>query len=168
MLFRSNSWLHTVLKLYARCRKLKGRLFGFKIAFRLNDRNGPEPDLAYVSPQNLYRIRRTFVDGAPNCAFEIVSPDSIERDYRKKRKQYQRAGVAEYWIIDPLVRRVRCYRLGNDGKYHAIRPREGRIESLVIPGFWLKPTWLWRASLPDEVETVDEIVAFSEANGTSK
>jgi Uma2 family endonuclease len=163
-----NSWLHTVLNLIILRRKLKGRLFGFKIAFRLNVRNGPEPDLAYVSPLNLHRIHKTYIDGPPNAAFEIVSPDSIERDYRKKRKQYQRAGVEEYWIIDPLLRRVRCLRLGKDKKYHAVRPRNGRMESEVIPGFWLKASWLWQAKLPDEIESVNEILAFRELNGSAK
>jgi len=162
-----NSWLHTVLNLIILRRKLKGRLFGFKIAFRLNVRNGPEPDLAYVSPLNLHRVRKTYIDRPPNAAFEIVSPDSVERDYRKKRKQYQRAGVEEYWIIDPLVRRVRCYHLADDGKYRPVRPRNGRIDSQIIPGFWLKPSWLWQSSLPNALETVEEILSVTNANGKS-
>jgi Uma2 family endonuclease len=38
----------------------------------------------------------------PILAIEIVSPDSIKRDYRYKRSEYAALGVPEYWIIDPL------------------------------------------------------------------
>src|SRR5207249_3641743 len=95
-------WLHILIRGYVKKRKIKGRLFGFKVAFRLGDHEGPEPDLAYLCPENVHRICRTYIDGPPDAAFEIVSPDSVVRDYQKKLKQYERAGVPEYWIIDPL------------------------------------------------------------------
>jgi Uma2 family endonuclease len=155
-----NSWLNSLWSLFLEKRKIRGRLFGFKMAFRLSEKSGPEPDLAYVRPENAYRIRKTSVQGAPDAAMEIVSPDSIDRDYRKKRKLYQKHGVAEYWIIDPLVQRVRCYRLGKDGKYKAVAPRNGRIESHIVPGFWIKPAWLWQSPLPPVMETLQEILDY--------
>ena len=38
----------------------------------------------------------------PLLAIEIVSPDSIQRDYRYKRSEYAAVGIAEYWIVDAL------------------------------------------------------------------
>ena len=158
-------FLNLLIRGYLRRRKIKGHTFGFRIAFRLGDTEGPEPDLAYLAPEHSDRICETYIDGPPDLAVEIISPDSIERDYRKKRKQYERAGVREYWIIDPLEERTTCYRLGSTGKYKEARAQAGKMQSHVIPGFWVKPAWFWQSPLPDEDDALKEIL--SAANGKS-
>jgi Uma2 family endonuclease len=158
-------WVMIVLMRFLKKRKIKGRVFGSRVAFRLDDENGPEPDLAYICPERIHLIKKTYVNGPPDWALEIVSPSSIERDYSKKRLQYESAGVREYWIIDPLEQRMTCYRLGKNGKYKEVRSRDGKIHSPVIPGFWVKPAWFWTTPLPDEDETLREILAA--ANGKS-
>ncbi len=44
--------------------------------------------LAIPAPRTMteeeFEIRRTFLDGPPDLAVEIVSPDSVERDWREK------------------------------------------------------------------------------------
>jgi len=45
-------WLRTILSIYAR-RKNLGRVFGSRVAFRLNKWNSPEPDIAFVSRQRV-------------------------------------------------------------------------------------------------------------------
>jgi Uma2 family endonuclease len=158
-----NLWFAVLLYRYLRTRKIKGRVFSNRIAFRLDDENGPEPDLAYVCPERIHLIRKTFIKGPPDWALEIVSPSSAERDYQKKRKQYERFGVSEYWIIDPLEESMTCFRLGKNGKYKRIRPRDGKIVSHVIPGFWVKPQWFWHSPLPVEDDVLREILET--ANG---
>ena len=37
---------------------------------------------------------------------EIVSPESIKRDYRYKRSEYAALEIPEYWIIDPQENKV--------------------------------------------------------------
>lgn len=37
---------------------------------------------------------------------EVVSPDSIKRDYRYKRSEYAALGIGEYWIVDPIKQQV--------------------------------------------------------------
>src|SRR5262245_42892926 len=97
-----------------------GQIFSLRVAFRLDDRNGPEPDIAFVSNNRLHLVQRRQVEGAPDLAVEIVSSESGERDYKKKRRQYQRAGVREYWIVDPLKKRMTLLRLSRDGNYREI------------------------------------------------
>jgi len=91
-------------------------------------------------------------------AIEIVSPDSVERDYVKKHSQYEAAGVQEYWIIDPLAEKVTLLRLDSTAKYREVRPVKGRLCSQVVKGFWLKIDWLWQHPLPDEIDTLLEIM----------
>ena len=40
--------------------------------------------------------------GAPDWVIEIVSEGNSSHDYIKKLMQYQKAGVREYWIVDPF------------------------------------------------------------------
>src|SRR5262245_61686066 len=115
-------WLITLMNLFCRRKKL-GKVYGSRVAFRLDDREGPEPDIAFVAANRLDLVRRGYVAGGPDLAVEIVSPDSVERDYKKKRAQYQKGGVREYWIIDEIEQRVTLLRLTERGKYREVRPR---------------------------------------------
>ena len=37
---------------------------------------------------------------------EVVSPDDPRRDLVTKRREYARAGIPEYWIVDPTQRSI--------------------------------------------------------------
>jgi Uma2 family endonuclease len=152
-------WLSRLLADFLEDARIAGEIFGSRIAFRLGLPQGPEPDLAFVRGARLHLVRKTFVDGPPDLAIEIVSPDSIERDYEKKRRQYEEARVSEYWIIDPLKETVTCLRLGRNGKYKKIRSTTGILRSKIIPGFWLRTAWLWQKPLPRKMTILAEILS---------
>jgi Uma2 family endonuclease len=44
----------------------------------------------------------------PRLVVEVVSPgtENIKRDYRYKKSQYEARGIDEYWIIDPMEKKV--------------------------------------------------------------
>ena len=42
----------------------------------------------------------------PSLVVEVVSPKQEKRDYRYKRSEYAARGIAEYWIVDPLIQKV--------------------------------------------------------------
>ena len=150
-------WLFMVVRGYAR-RGKRGRVFGSRVALRLSEKNGPEPDIAFVRTENLQRVRRGHVAGAADLAVEIVSPESVDRDYNRKRELYQEFGVPEYWIVDEMDRAVTLLRLKR-GKYREVRPKKGVLRSEVLSGFWLRPEWLWQEPRPDEIDTILEILA---------
>jgi Uma2 family endonuclease len=153
-------WLRAVLETYVRRKKL-GRVFGSRVAFRLNDYNGPEPDIAFVRSEREEAIRHGHVVGPPDLAIEIVSHDSIERDYVKKRRQYEDAGVGEYWIIDQPAQKVTILRLDAKRKFRNVRTIGGRMRSKVVLGFWLKVSWLWQRPLPDPFRSLQTILKSS-------
>lgn len=135
-------WLGGLIDLFAEAIEA-GKVYGSRVALRLDDRNGPEPDIAFVRKKRLHLVKRGFIAGAADLAMEIVSPESIERDYKKKRRQYERAGVLEYWIVDEIEEKVTLLRLGPGGKYREVRPHKGELHSRALPGFWIRPEWLW-------------------------
>lgn len=151
-------WLATIMQLYVRKRKL-GRVHGSRVACRLDDANAPEPDLLFVAEKNSGRLHRGGVDGPPDLAIEIVSPESVQRDYELKRRLYQRFAVSEYWIIDEHERRVTLLRLDARGRYREVAARKGIYRSQALAGFWLEPDWLWQRPLPDELEILGQLLA---------
>ena len=51
---------------------------------------------------------------SPDYIVEILSPSNPENDLWRKRELYQRHGVREYWIIDPLAEKVYVFRFDNE------------------------------------------------------
>jgi Uma2 family endonuclease len=70
-----------------------------------------EPDLLYVSTARAIDVLTPqHVRGAPELVIEISSPGTRGRDETIKRTLYERAGVLEYWIVDPEIDVIRVYR----------------------------------------------------------
>lgn len=150
-------WLYTLIRVFARRKKL-GKVFVSRVAFRLAEKHGPEPDIAFVQRDHLHRVQRGHVAGPADLAVEVVSPDSVERDYYLKRELYETYRIPEYWIVDEMDQSVTLLRLKRD-KYREVRLRKGELHSEVLSGFWLRPEWLWQEPLPDEIETLETILA---------
>ncbi len=108
-------------------------------------RRARAPDVLFVSRERMHLIQRTYLDGPADLAIEIISPESIERDRREKFGEYERAGVKEYWLIDPDGERAEFYELGADGPYRAATMEPaGVYHSQVVPGFFVRVAWLWQ------------------------
>jgi Uma2 family endonuclease len=108
------------------------------------------------------RLTEDRLIGAPDLIIEIVSKDSVGRDRRDKFKEYREAGVREYWIIDsrPNKQRADFFYLDEDGQYELFATEDDeRVESHVLPGFWLRPEWLWQA------ETLQPLTILFEMRG---
>ncbi|MEW6251044.1 MAG: Uma2 family endonuclease [Planctomycetota bacterium] len=149
-------WLGKVLGIYIDERGL-GKLSVNKVAYRLTDDTAPEPDLAFLRTERLGLRKRGYVDGPPDVAIEIVSPDSVERDYELKRRHYEAAGVSEYWIIDPEERRATLLVRAGD-HFEPAPPAADVFESRAIPGFRLDLRWLWQRPLPSPLATVQSLL----------
>lgn len=95
----------------------------FDIRLFEQDGDGPEnvdtvlqPDILVVCDRD--KITQKGIRGAPDFVIEITSPTTARYDKLMKFNLYQRAGVREYWIVDPDTCTVSVYVL-EDGAYHA-------------------------------------------------
>jgi Uma2 family endonuclease len=141
----------------------------FVIAYDLGEVLGPEfqirfaklrrrvPDILFIAKARRELIQRNHFEGAPDLIVEIVSPDSIARDWRVKYHEYEAAGVREYWIVEPAEQRVEAYALNANGEYEQIEAKHHTIHSTVLPGFFLKTDWLWQEPLPKVADVLREI-----------
>lgn len=130
-----------------------------KIRLRKNLRRCP--DTIFVDKARLKIVKDTLVEGSPDLVVEVVSQDSIVRDWHEKYRDYEAAGVREYWIVDQLQERLEVYRLGRDRRFHPIELKDGKLYSRVLPGFWVRPEWLWEGSSFDYYEMAKEIGIIS-------
>ena len=148
-------WLLMVLQHWLGFRDM-GLALGEGFAMRL-PRSLRVPDVLVVKNEHRDRIRETYLDGPADLVVEVVSPESVLRDYQEKVQEYAQAGVPEYWIVDPAHQVVSALGL-KQGAYEVFfEGREGRLESRVLPGFWLKAAWLWQEPLPDVLTVMLEI-----------
>ncbi|MCC8046230.1 MAG: Uma2 family endonuclease [Clostridiales bacterium] len=69
-----------------------------------DDKTIVQPDVLIVC--DFTKLRKGRVYGAPDLVVEILSPATSRRDRSLKLTKYKRAGVREYWMIDPDYRRV--------------------------------------------------------------
>jgi Uma2 family endonuclease len=87
-----------------------GRVFYAPYDVVFSDFDIVEPDLLYVSNERAAEvITPKHVRGAPELVVEIGSPGTRQRDETIKRRLYERAGVSEYWVVDPETDVVRIY-----------------------------------------------------------
>lgn len=122
------------------------------------DLPGREPDLLFVAQQNLGRLKDRYLDGPADLVVEVVSTESRLRDRGEKFAEYEAGGVREYWVVDPESRRVDFHVLGTDGRYDRRRPDpDGAYRCEVVPGFWVRPEWLWDEPLPPVLEVLREL-----------
>ena len=150
-------FLYFLLRGYVESKNL-GRVSGSRFAYKLNENNAPEPDIAFVHKERVRLLHERGLTLAPDVAIEVVSPESEKRDYVKKKCLYEESGIKEYWIIDLQGMNVEFYRLVSE-KYEPIPLEEGDIfRSTVLEGFWLNANWLFVSPMPNAYETLQKIL----------
>ena len=103
------------------------RPFGDGVDLYLTEKDHFIPDFMIVCDKN--KIKRTHVEGAPDLVVEVLSPGTAKRDKIHKKNLYERCGVREYWIVNPIDRSIEQYVLENGAftlrdVYYHYRPYE--------------------------------------------
>jgi len=155
-----NLFLGNLLDGYIAAKEIDGDVFISRYACRITDVRAPEPDVGYVRPERVHLLHETYMEGGPDIAVEIVARDSRTRDYNEKYDLYRAAGVQEYWIIDPLQKRVTFLRL-RDGEYEEMALDGNIFHSEVLAGFWLNTDWLLSRTVPKAYRCLQEILTGS-------
>jgi len=106
--------------------------FDVKLNIDNNDDTVMQPDLLVVCENS--KLDGKSCNGAPDLVIEILLPSTARRDRLVKFNVYQRAGVREYWIVDPDTNTVTAHLLEN-GKYTTIAYGDAGVAPVsVLPG----------------------------------
>jgi Uma2 family endonuclease len=96
-----------------------------------------QPDVLVVFNEHFERVSDKFILGAPDLVVEVASPSTAIHDRHHKLDAYARAGVPEYWIVDPDSRTVEVLALETVGMYQSLGIFRGKatLPSLIVPDF---------------------------------
>jgi Uma2 family endonuclease len=93
-----------------------------------------QPDISVVC--DLKKVDKKGCRGAPDLIIEIISPFTARKDLKEKLFLYERAGVKEYWIVEPVDRILMQYKLENNIRRYGravIFSDEDKITAAIFP-----------------------------------
>lgn len=72
------------------------------------------PDVSFISNARVPPddASRRFMDGAPDLAIEVLSPDDTVFEIEEKVEEYLAAGARAVWVVNPKLRRVTIHAPG--------------------------------------------------------
>ena len=91
-----------------------------------------QPDVFIVC--DMQKLDERGICGAPDWIAEVLSPSTAWYDRTLKLRAYERAGVSEIWLINPIDRTVAIYRIAA-GRYTepVVLELKGRTAIAAVP-----------------------------------
>jgi Uma2 family endonuclease len=137
----------------------RGRLYGDKMRLVHPEAGlSVEPDALFATRESLQRQRVQLregkdsleVVGSPDMVLEVVSPSSVEKDTVLLVDLYHRAGVREYWLVNPLGDTLdfTIYRR-TARKFVPVRPQRGWLRSEVFEKSFRRTQTVNELNLPE-------------------
>ncbi len=111
---RGSGNLYGYIWMYLRSNPI-GRVYSAPIGLTLDESNGLQPDIIYISNERRDIIKERGIEGAPDLVVEVLSPSTEARDRGVKLQRYAAAGVPHYWMLAPRTRTLEAYTLGSNG-----------------------------------------------------
>ena len=128
------AFIYEALKAFASTHKL-GEVYFAPLPLHLWAGKYREPDVVFIRSDNTKALEGDYLEGA-DLVVEVVSPDDPDRDWVKKREEYARAGIPEYWIVDPSRESITVLRLESHAYGIECEHSKGaETHSVLLEGF---------------------------------
>jgi Uma2 family endonuclease len=114
----------------------KGEVYMAPLRVRLWEGTIRLPDVVYLRPERMVGLLEP--PRGADLAVEVVSPgeENRQRDVETKRAEYARAGIEEYWIVDPATETITLLVLqGNTYREQGSYRSGSKVPSILFPGF---------------------------------
>lgn len=132
---RVSSRLYSGLQPFVAERNL-GEVFYAPVDVAFREHDIVQPDLLFVRRENAGIVGKQAMVGTPDLVVEILSPGSLHLERHRKRALYERAGVPEFWLVDPANRAIEVFRLGERGyELASFAAETGSVRSVGLDGF---------------------------------
>ena len=94
-----------------------------------------QPDFSIICDPKKLDKRGCF--GAPDLVVEVLSKRTAEYDRGRKLGLYRKAGVREYWVIDPDHERIEVYDFEHDpDQYFASANYDNKSDTVIKVGIF--------------------------------
>jgi Uma2 family endonuclease len=144
-------FLYWLLRGYCEA-KAWGKVLTGPAAVELSPEVIREPDLFVLAPEDVPHAQGSPLKVRPVLVIEVASPSTRSIDLGEKVRDYGRAGIPEYWVVDGEREEVVVYRR------EAATVTAGRLESSAVPGSWLDAGWLFQRPLPPVAECLRQLM----------
>ncbi|QTE35482.1 Uma2 family endonuclease [Mucilaginibacter gossypii] len=104
-----------------------------------------QPDILYIAEDRKKELIKDRIEGAPDLIVEILSPSNAYYDLRQKKDIYEKYGVKEYIIIDPIQQNADLYILKE--RAYVLEQKAQLTEvlkSVLLPGFDIEVSKLFQ------------------------
>jgi Uma2 family endonuclease len=91
--------------------------------------------IMFISAEKKKQIIEGKFRGSPDLVIEILSPSNAYYDLRQKMAIYEKYGVNEYIIVDPIQENADLYALKEGSYYlHQKAEKTEALNSVLLPG----------------------------------
>jgi len=113
-----------------------GEVFFAPIDVYFDEREVYQPDIVFISKERLNIVGEKKIESAPDLVIEIISEATAYYDLKHKKNVYEKYGVKEYWIVDPIEKSIEVYE--NREREFVLVSRavtKGTVKSSILQGF---------------------------------
>jgi Uma2 family endonuclease len=100
------------------------------------------PDIVVVTDKE--SVTHRAIEARPALVVEVLSPSTARFDRVKKANRYAALGIPNYWILDPVARRLDCFHLA-EGVYQLAASGEEsqQVDAPNVPGLRIDLAAIW-------------------------
>ncbi|HMV45013.1 MAG TPA: Uma2 family endonuclease [Leptospiraceae bacterium] len=93
-----------------------GKVFVSPLDVMLSEKDVYQPDIRILLNESFPKMKENKIEGTPDLVVEILSPSTAYYDLKQKKTTYEKSGVREYWVVDPIQKTVELFENQN-GKF---------------------------------------------------
>jgi Uma2 family endonuclease len=137
--------LSEIIVLYNIQHGRKGQWLYSPMDVKFDEGNIVQPDILYIAEERKAELIKDKIEGAPDLIIEILSPSNAYYDLRQKKDIYEKYGVKEYIIIDPIQQNADLYILKNGTFILKQKAQLTEVlKSVLLPGFDIEVSKLFQ------------------------
>jgi len=113
-----------------------GEIIFAPIDVYLSETETYQPDIIFISNEKINIIGEKKIESAPDLVIEILSESTAYYDLKHKKRVYEKTGVKEYWIVDPMEKGIEVYEnVNREFKIFSLAAEKERVNSKLLEGF---------------------------------
>lgn len=112
-----------------------GKIYFAPIDVYLSETDTYQPDIIFISKERLSIIGDKKIEGPPDLVIEVLSPATAYYDLRIKKDSYEKYGLKEYWIVDPIQKAIEVF-VNRGGRFEPLSTAKGggEVSSEILAG----------------------------------
>ena len=108
-----------------------GKVFASNAVYRLGRKTGLAPDVSFVKKERLHLVKKSYFQGPPDIAVEVISRSTQNYDLQEKLPIYMKAGVPIIIYVFPDERKVVVWERKKKEYKESTYTKKGKLKFFV-------------------------------------